>query len=94
MTYEDILGSVRQLSYASPVNGTATTWADGSLTGNFTVTDGWGISTAYSAPTNTTPKTEIMYQIFNDTIQPLNAVIENKTNTNSILDKETWVPSK
>jgi hypothetical protein len=92
VTYEDIHGSVRQISYANSTKGVVTPWADGNLTGNFTVTDGYALATTYTVKTNVTAASETVYQIFNGKIQPLNSIVDNKTN--SILDKETWVSSK
>jgi len=92
VTYEDIYGSVRQISYANNTKGVVTPWADGNLTGNFTVKDGYALATTHAAKTNVTAASETVFQIFNGKIQPLHSVVDNKTN--AILDKETWVSSK
>ncbi|KAG4433043.1 hypothetical protein IFR05_011482 [Cadophora sp. M221] len=61
VTYQDIRGSIRQLAYANNTQGVVTNWADGNLTGDLTVPDGYPISTTYLSPSNTTRIREIVY---------------------------------
>jgi hypothetical protein len=54
VTYEDMNGSVRQLSYANSTKGVITPWADGKPISNFTVMDGYALATTYTVRTNAT----------------------------------------
>ncbi|KAG4436719.1 hypothetical protein IFR05_007802 [Cadophora sp. M221] len=88
VTYQDALGSIRQLAYANSTKGVVTNWAEGILTGNFTVPDGYGLATSIRKPTNVTSQREIVYQVMADGVQPITSKTDNKTM--SILDQKTW----
>lgn len=92
ITYQDINGSVRQLSYANSTKGVVTDWADGNLTTNSTLLDGYALSTAIRVPTNVTARREVVYKVLNIGIQPINSVTNEKSK--SILDEKTWVTSE
>ncbi|KAH9207248.1 hypothetical protein DL95DRAFT_468856 [Leptodontidium sp. 2 PMI_412] len=88
VTYQDALGSIRQLAYANSTKGVVTHWGEGNQTGNFTVPDGYGLSTSIRKPTNVTSQREIVYQVMADGVQPITSKTDNKTM--SILDQKTW----
>ncbi|KAH6696707.1 hypothetical protein BKA61DRAFT_682918 [Leptodontidium sp. MPI-SDFR-AT-0119] len=88
VTYQDIHGSIRQLAYANNTQGVVTNWADGNLTGDLTVPDGYAISTTYVSPSNTTRIRETIYAADEGGVRLSSAVVQNKTN--SIHDQKTW----
>jgi len=91
VTYEDIYGSLRQLSYANNT-GNVTNWADGSLISNLSTTVGSPLATYFTIGSNVTAKTETVFQVYDSQIVPLVATVDNITN--SIHDNETWSASK
>ncbi|KAH7355419.1 hypothetical protein BKA65DRAFT_239495 [Rhexocercosporidium sp. MPI-PUGE-AT-0058] len=89
VTYQDINGSLRQLAYANNTQGVVTNWADGNVTGNVIVPDGYAVSTTYVSPSNITVLRETIYGVGEGEIRVSSAVVENKTR--SIHDQKTWV---
>ncbi len=92
VTYQDTHGSLRQLAYANSSRGVVTDWADGNLTGNFTVPEGYALATSIRKPTNITSQREIVYQVMVDGVQPIISSTDNKTMT--IHDQKAWFASK
>ncbi|KAH9203175.1 hypothetical protein DL95DRAFT_419255, partial [Leptodontidium sp. 2 PMI_412] len=87
LSYEDIYGSVRQLSYSNSTKGLVTYWADGALVNNVTVANSSALTTTYvQSPNATIPAQQTVYQISNDQIVP--TVNSHSTFIN---DTQTWV---
>ncbi|KAG4415476.1 hypothetical protein IFR04_011409 [Cadophora malorum] len=64
VTYEDIHGSVRQLSYSNTTKGVVTYWADGTLVKNGTAGNSSALATTYlPSPNDTVPAEQTIYQV-------------------------------
>ncbi|PVH71546.1 hypothetical protein DL98DRAFT_614090 [Cadophora sp. DSE1049] len=69
VTYEDIHGSVRQLSYSNTTKGVVTYWADGALVKNGTTGNSSALATTYlPSPNDTVPAQQNIYQVANNQI--------------------------
>ncbi|KAL2069522.1 hypothetical protein VTL71DRAFT_14201 [Oculimacula yallundae] len=90
VTYEDITGSLRQLTYANDTKTGVQNWNDGAKIDNFTVQHGYALATTYASPTNISALRESLYVVGDQGITSLEATIDNVNVTNSIHDKKTW----
>ncbi|KAH7393564.1 hypothetical protein BKA64DRAFT_746607 [Cadophora sp. MPI-SDFR-AT-0126] len=78
VTYEDIHGSVRQLSYSNTTQGDVTYWADGALVKNGTTGKSSALATTYlPSPNDTVPAQQTIYQFTDDQIQ--SSISKNST---------------
>lgn len=73
ITYQDIHGSIRQLSYANSTKGIVTSWADGALVTNSTGMTGKlvGLSTVFVRVTNTTAPLQTIYPLIDGDIHSM-----------------------
>jgi len=86
VSYEDIHGSLRQISYSNNTEGVVTPWADGVLTSNLTSANGSALSTTYiQSPNATAPAQQTVYQLSNDQIL---SMIDNRTT--AINETQVW----
>jgi hypothetical protein len=90
VTYQDIRGSIRQLSYSNTNENVITPWADGILTTNTTISNGSALSMTYvPSPNDTVPARQTIFQRSGDQIlQFVNS------QTTFINRSQTWVPGK
>ncbi|KAK0116429.1 hypothetical protein ONS95_013447 [Cadophora gregata] len=86
VTYEDIHGSIRQLSYSNTTEGVVTYWNDGALVKNGTTRNSSALATTYLPSVNDTiPAEQTIYQVSDDQILS----VTNK-NTTFINQTSSW----
>ncbi|CZT51871.1 uncharacterized protein RSE6_13082 [Rhynchosporium secalis] len=91
VTYQDTQGALRQLAYANGTRG-ETTWADGNLTGNYTIPDGYAFDTTTISPKNETGDRlrETIYAVGTGDIKVSDSTTHNTSGLITIDDPKTW----
>lgn len=92
VTYQDIHGSLKQVTYANTTHNGLVSWQAGQLVSNLNVTAGLGLATSYVLPINGTGWRETVYQVVGSSIVPMSASTSNLTN--SIIDHKYWSQSE
>ncbi|KAL2070208.1 hypothetical protein VTL71DRAFT_13234 [Oculimacula yallundae] len=90
VTYQDTQGSLRQLAYANSSQEGVTSWADGNLTGNFTIPDGYAFDTTTLSPTNVTEMRETLYAVDEGDVKVSNSMTRNSSSAMTIRDAKSW----